>query len=170
MQKNKKLIIGLIILILILFANSEKLLASTEKTIGISYNTHVQDYGWEKDFSRSNGQISGTQGKSKRLEGIKIKGTNLPAGAKIQYQVHVQDIGWQGWKQDGVMAGTSGKSKRLEAIRIKLINMPGYSVEYKVHVQNVGWQEWKADGEIAGTSGKSLRIEAIQIRIFEKRN
>lgn len=170
MQKNKKLIIGLILLILVLFANSEESFAATEKAIGISYNTHVQDYGWEKDFSRSNGQISGTQGKSKRLEGIKIKGTNLPAGAKIQYQVHVQDIGWQGWKQDGVMAGTSGKSKRLEAIRIKLINMPGYSVEYKVHVQNVGWQEWKQDGAMAGTEGKCLRLEGIQIRIIKKQN
>ncbi len=170
MFKSKKFIIIVMVLLTFLAGNSIKSIATNEKEIGISYYTHVQDYGWEADFSKSNGQISGTQGKSKRLEGIKIKGINLPAGAKIQYKVHVQDVGWQEWKQDGNMAGTSGKSKRLEGIKIRLVNMPGYSVEYRVHVQNIGWQEWKQDGAMAGTEGKCLRLEGIQIRIVKKQN
>ena len=140
----------------------------TEKEMKITYNTHIQDIGWEKDFSKSNGQMSGTQGKAKRLEGIKIKGENLPVGAKIQYQVHVQNVGWQEWKKDGDMAGTEGRSLRLEGIKIRLVNMPEYSVQYRVHVQNIGWQSWREDGALGGTTGKSLRLEAIEIKIVKK--
>lgn len=139
----------------------------SEEKVRITYSTHIQDIGWEKDFSKSDGQISGTEGKSKRLEGIRIKGENLPEDARIEYKVHVQDIGWQEWRKDGKIAGTQGKSLRLEGIMIRLVNMPEYSVEYRVHVQNIGWQEWRKNGAIAGTTGESLRLEAIQIRIIK---
>ena len=43
----------------------------------ISYQTHVQDYGWQS--WKSNGEVSGTVGQSKRLEGIKIKLSNINA-------------------------------------------------------------------------------------------
>ncbi len=136
--------------------------------VGVTYESHVQDIGWQKWVS--NGTIAGTSGKSKRVEALKIKLTNAPSNAKISYQSHVQDIGWQGWKSNGELTGTSGKSKRVEGIKIKLENMPNYTIQYRVHIQNLGWQEWKSDGEMAGTSGKSLRMEAIQIRILKKTN
>ena len=144
--------------------NKEK--ASTEK-VSVVYNTHIQNIGWEKDFSKKDGQTSGTTGKSLRLEGVKIKLNNL-SGVSIKYQTHVENIGWQDWKKDGQMAGTSGKSLRLEGIKIKLENTDKYSVMYRVHVQNIGWQDWKCDGEMAGTQGQSLRLEAIQIKIVDK--
>ncbi len=169
MSNIKKITISIIAIMLIL-ASFSIVKANSGSEIGVAYNTHVQDIGWEKDFSKKNGEVSGTQGLCKRLEGIKIKGTNLPKGASIQYQVHVQNIGWQGWKQDGAMAGTQGKCLRLEGIKLKLVNMPNYSIEYRVHVQNVGWQAWKQDGAMAGTQGKCLRLEAIQIRIVKKQN
>lgn len=133
----------------------------------VMYNTHIQNEGWEKDFSKKDGEMSGTSGKSLRLEAIKIKLDNLK-DVSIKYQTHVQNIGWQDWKSDGQMSGTSGKSLRLEGIKIKLENTEKYSVMYRVHVQNIGWQDWKYDGEFAGTEGKSLRLEAIEIKIIDK--
>lgn len=137
------------------------------KPIGITYNVHVQNDGWEKDFSKKNGDISGTSGRSLRLEGIKIKVENSE-DIKVRYKTHVQNVGWQEWKKNGDMSGTTGQSLRLEGVMIELENTSKYSVMYRVHVQNIGWQEWKYDGEMAGTEGKSLRLEAIQIKIVDK--
>ncbi len=136
--------------------------------VGVTYQAHVQDVGWQRWVS--NEELSGTSGKSKRVEALKIKLENAPSNAKITYQAHVQDIGWQNWKSNGDLTGTSGKCKRVEGIKIKLENMPDYIIQYRVHVQNVGWQDWKSNGEMAGTSGKCLRIEGIQIRILKKTN
>lgn len=133
----------------------------------VMYNTHIQNEGWEKDFSKKDGEMSGTSGKSYRLEAIKIKLENLK-DISIKYQTHVQNIGWQEWKKDGEMSGTSGMSYRLEGIKIELENTEKYSVMYRVHVQNIGWQEWKSDGDMAGTQGQSLRLEAIEIKIVNK--
>ena len=38
----------------------------------IEYRSHVQTYGWEKDWKK-NGQVSGTVGQSKRLEAVEIR-------------------------------------------------------------------------------------------------
>ena len=133
----------------------------------VMYNTHIQNEGWEKDFSKKDGEMSGTSGKSLRLEAIKIKLDNLK-DVSIKYKTHVQNIGWQDWESDGQMSGTSGMSYRLEGIRIKLENTERYSVMYRVHVQNIGWQDWKYDGEMAGTEGQSLRLEGIEIKIIDK--
>lgn len=132
---------------------------------GIMYRSHVQDNGWEA--YRRNGQLSGTEGQSKRLEAIKIFLPNESSSCHINYQVHIQDIGWQNWVKDGQLAGTEGQSKRLEGIKITLSGMPQYSVMYRVHVQDYGWQEWKKNGEFAGTEGQSKRLEAIEIKIVK---
>ena len=133
-------------------------------SLTVSYRTHVQDVGWQNYVQ--NGQMSGTSGRSLRLEGMNIKVLNN-TNINIKYQVHVQDIGWQDWKKNDEMAGTSGRSLRLEGIRICLENSEEYSIMYRVHVQDIGWQEWKTDGEMAGTSGRSLRLEAIEIKIIK---
>lgn len=133
----------------------------------IIYQSHVQNIGWQG--WKSDGELSGSEGKSYRLEAIRIKVNNLPEGASIAYRTHIEDIGWQGWKYDGDLAGTEGKGKRLEAIEVKLLNVPTeYHVEYRVHVQDIGWQQWKRDGELAGTVGRSKRVEAIEIRIVKE--
>ena len=133
---------------------------------GIIYKTHIQDIGWQ-DW-KSNEEISGTEGQSKRLEGIQIKLNNILPGASIKYRTHIQDIGWQDWKSDGELSGTEGQSKRLEAVQIILDNAPEYKVEYRTHIQDIGWQDWKSNGEISGTTGQSKRLEAIQIRIVKE--
>ncbi|GAA0105701.1 hypothetical protein UT300013_23250 [Paraclostridium sordellii] len=132
---------------------------------GIIYQTHIQDYGWQ-DW-KSNGEISGTEGQSKRLEAIRINLKNIVPQADINYRAHVQDYGWQDWKSNGEISGTEGQGKRLEAIQLKLVNAPGYHLEYRVHVQDIGWQDWKTDGEISGTSGQSKRLEAIQVKLVK---
>lgn len=138
-----------------------------ENKISVMYNTHIQDKGWEADFSKKDGEMSGTSGKCLRLEAIKIKLANA-GDISIKYQTHVETEGWQDWKSDGEMSGTSGKCYRLEGIKIKLENTNEYSVMYRVHVQDIGWQDWKSDGELAGTTGQSKRLEAIEIKIVDK--
>ncbi|WP_332842735.1 hypothetical protein, partial [Paraclostridium bifermentans] len=62
----------------------------------IKYRTHVQDIGWQ-DW-KSNGELSGTEGQSKRLEAIEVKLENMP-GYHLEYRVHVQNAGWV-WRYD----------------------------------------------------------------------
>ena len=116
-----------------------------EEKIVVAYNSHVQDLGWEKDFSKVNGQESGTTGKNLKNEAIKIKLIEAPANVGIEYQVYVKDIGWQEWKKDGQEAGTTGQNRIMEAIRIKLTGTEQYSVEYRTHVQDIGWQDYVQD-------------------------
>ncbi|MGL4656432.1 MAG: hypothetical protein ACRCWM_11245 [Sarcina sp.] len=132
---------------------------------GVNYQTHIEDYGWQ-DW-KSNGEMSGTSGEAKRLEGIKLQ-LKDKGNIGIAYRTHIQDIGWQDWKSNGEMAGTSGQSKRLEGIEIKLINTNEYDVEYRVHIEDIGWQDWKRNGEMAGTSGQSKRLEGIEVRLVKK--
>ncbi|MGL4772590.1 MAG: family 10 glycosylhydrolase [Clostridium sp.] len=133
---------------------------------GVVYQSHVQDIGWQNWVS--NGQVSGTSGQAKRVEGIRLYLNNSIPNANIVYRTHIQDIGWQAWKRNGELSGTQGQSKRIEGLEIKLENAPGYSIEYRAHVQDFGWQPWKKDGELAGTSGQSKRIEAYEVRIVKQ--
>jgi len=132
----------------------------------VSYQTHVQDIGWQG--SVSNGEISGTSGESKRLEAIRIKLENMAGG--IEYSTHVQDVGWMNFVADDALSGTSGESKRLEAIKIRLTGEAAekYDVYYCVHAQNTGWLDWAKNGESAGTAGFSYRLEAIKIVLVLK--
>lgn len=134
--------------------------------IGISYSSHVQNIGWQG--YKQNGDKSGTEGKSYRLEAIKMNLINSPLNGRIKYRTHIQDIGWQDWKYDNQISGTEGRSLRLEAIQIKLENLEDYTVEYQVHIQDKGWSQWYIDGEVAGTVGQAKRLEAIRIRIVPK--
>ncbi len=146
-----------------------------EANVNIAYRTHVQTFGWQG--WKYNGQMSGTSGQAKRLEGINIKLTNKPYSGSIVYTTHVQTYGWQGnennpntWFRDGAMAGTSAQAKRLEAIRIALTGEMAehYDVYYRVHAQSYGWLGWAKNGEAAGTAGLSKRLEGIQIVLVPK--
>ncbi len=59
--------------------------------VTVSYRTHVQSIGWQGVVT--NGTMSGTAGKAKRLEGIEISvAGNSNLG--IQYTTHCQSYGW----------------------------------------------------------------------------
>ena len=62
----------------------------------MTYQTHVQTYGWQSTVS--DGATSGTSGQAKRLEGIKINLGDTGYSGGIQYRTHVQTYGWQDWK------------------------------------------------------------------------
>ena len=135
----------------------------------LTYQTHVQTYGWQNWVGEN--AISGTSGQAKRLEGIKISLGNMTSyTGSIQYRTHVQTYGWQGNVSDGQMSGTSGEAKRLEAIQIALTGdvSEHYDVYYRVHCQKFGWLDWAKNGENAGSSGLAYRLEAIQIQLVEK--
>ena len=156
-------------------SNTNPIVPGTED-VNVAYRTHVQTYGWQG--WKYNGQMSGTSGESKRLEGIEMKLTNKDYEGGIAYTTHVQTYGWQGtdlddpstWKTNGEMAGTKGESKRLEAICITLTGEMAdhYDIYYRVHAQTYGWLGWACNGEPAGTAGLSRRLEGIQIVVVPK--
>jgi uncharacterized protein YjdB len=132
----------------------------------VKYRTHVQNVGWQNYVA--DGDMSGTEGRSLRLEGIKIE--SGIDGLGVSYATHVQNIGWQSPVADGVMSGTEGLSYRLEAIRISLTGeqAENYDIYYRVHAQNVGWMGWASNGADSGTAGYGYRLEGIEIKIVEK--
>lgn len=132
----------------------------------VSYATHIQNIGWQDAVT--DGTLSGTVGKSLRLEGITIK--SGIDGLGIEYAAHVENLGWQDYVADGTVAGTEGRSLRLEAIKIQLTGAEAdnYDVYYRVHVENLGWLGWASNGAEAGTTGYGYRLEGIEIKIVEK--
>lgn len=135
----------------------------------VSYQTHIQNVGWQDCVN--DGAVSGTEGQSLRLEGIKINLESKPYSGGIQYKTHIQNLGWESnWHTNGGISGTSGRSLRLEAIQIELTGEMGnqYDVYYRVHAQNFGNLGWAKNGESAGTAGFGYRLEAIQIQFVKK--
>ena len=141
----------------------------------VQYRSHLQTYGWQN--WKNDGDISGTTGKAKRLESLKLELKNKDYTGGICYNAHVQTIGWQAdpnksatWKKDGEFCGTTGNAKRLEAIHIELYGEMAehYDIYYRVHSQTYGWMKWAKNGEMAGTTGQHKRIEGIQVVLVKK--
>lgn len=141
----------------------------TLPTVSCLYRTHIQNDGWETAF-KSDGQMSGTAGRSLRLEGIEIK-LEGDSNLGIQYKTHIENIGWENvWKANGDMSGTKGQGLRLEAIDIQLTGTDAdkFDVYYRVHAQNFGWLNWAKNGDSAGTAGFGYRLEGIKIVVVPK--
>ena len=134
----------------------------------VTYSSHVQEIGWQN--SVKDGEMSGTSGRSLRIEAMKIKLNSTKYAGSIVYQTNIQNTGWQEPVRDGQLSGTSGKSLRLEAIRIHLEGEISnhYDVYYRVHAQGFGWLGWAKNGEKAGTIAYNYRLEAIEIKLIEK--
>ena len=148
-------------------AQAEEELVQESGTPSISYQTHVQTYGWQNYVK--DGIMAGTSGEAKRLEGIRIRVDGVE-GLGVEYRTHVQTYGWQNYVKDDAIAGTSGEAKRLEAINIRLTGEKAseYDVYYCVHVQTFGWLGWAKNDEMAGTAGYAKRLEGIMILIQPK--
>ena len=79
------------------------------------------DKSWKKT-----GELSGTTGKSLRLEAIQIElYGEMAEHYDVYYRVHAQSFGWLGWAKNGEAAGTAGLAKRLEGIQIVLVPKNG---------------------------------------------
>lgn len=139
----------------------------------VSYQTHVQDIGWQAPVS--NGMTAGTTGRAKRVEALKINllsqdGTPL-RNDSISVQSHISGIGWESQPVgNGQTSGTVGQSRAIEAIKLSLSGglSDSYDIWYRVHSANVGWLGWASNGEPAGTQGYAYQIEAIQIKVLPK--
>ncbi len=138
------------------------------KVLSVSYNTHIQNIGWESDFSKMDGGTAGTTGKNLGIEAFKIKLNGNASGTGIQYRSYVEGKGWQAWKNNGNVSGTTGKSLKVLGFKIRLTGMPQYSVQYRAHIQDYGWSEWGVDEQTIGKISEGKRIEAIQIRLIGK--
>lgn len=130
------------------------------------YRAHCQTVGLLAPVH--DGQVSGTVGYSKRLEGLYIDLRtirNTYPNAKLSGDFHIQNKGWVHYDniEHDTLLGTKGESKRLEAFKLNLTGVSGKTLYYEAHVQNIGWQGKKKAGETAGTTGQSLRIEAVRL-------
>ena len=155
-------------LILALLPANREAKAAGSQSGDIVYKTHVENIGWMGEVK--NGDLGGTEGRSLRMEGVRISVKNAEYSGDVEYCAHVQNIGWMNYVKDGQLAGTTGKSLRIEAIRVRLTGeLAGhYDIYYQVHAQNIGWMGWAKNDEKAGTAGKSLRLEAIRIKLVPK--
>ena len=133
----------------------------------VTYRSHVQDHGWLAKVS--NGQTSGTTGKSKQLEDLQIWVKGAPGGS-IKYRMHVKNRGWMPYVRSGASAGTTGQGLQAEAVQILLTGnlAKQYDVIYRVHVASKGWLPFTKNNGVAGSTGIGLRIEAIQIKLVKK--
>lgn len=103
----------------------------------ISYQVHVQNEGWMA--TTGDGKFAGTQGKSQRIEAIKINLINMP-GYDVYYRGHVQNVGdipqtagsW-GWVKNGAELGTTGSSLRLEELQVKIVKQESAALSDTVY-------------------------------------
>lgn len=135
----------------------------------IKYQSHVQSIGWQ-NFAK-NGELSGTVGKSKRLEAFKIQLENRPDNVALSYRSFVEGESWNSWKNEGQISGTTGKGKRIEAIQINITGTDAYmyDVEYRVHVQGKGWMPWVKNGVTSGLANSGKRIEAMEVKLVRNK-
>lgn len=137
-------------------------------TKGVSYQSHVADYGWLAPAS--NGKLGGTTGEAKSLQALRIGLDDFGSDSSISVQSHVAGIGWQNWAEGGSVSGTVGQNRAIEAVKIKLSGAAAseYDIYYRMHVADYGWLGWAKNGEVAGTTGLAKQAEAIQVRLVEK--
>lgn len=133
----------------------------------IMYSTHVQDLGW-LDYVKSG--ISGTEGRSLRVEAMRVQLYRPEYEGSIEYSVHVQDLGWLDYVKDNELAGTVGRNLQMEALKIRLTGEMEnyYNIYYRVHIADYGWLDWTLNGEPAGSQGLRKKVEAVEIKLIPK--
>ena len=140
------------------------------RKVSVSYSGHVQNIGWQDAVK--DGEMAGTNGKSLRLEGLKVslESTYTDEELSVSYAAHVENIGWQNEVTNGEIAGTVGENLQVEAVKLSLTGTKAdeYSIYYRVHVKNVGWMSWTKDGIASGTAGLRIGLEAIEIIVLPK--
>ena len=135
----------------------------------VVYRTHVESVGWQPYVT--NATMSGTSGRSLRLEGMNIKLVNKRFDGNIEYRTHIQNVGWEtSWKKNDAFSGTNGQGLRLEAMQVRLTGEMAkhYDICYRVHAEGFGWLNWAKNGQPAGTEGYGYRLEGMQLMLVEK--
>lgn len=135
----------------------------------LTYSSHVQDIGWQTPVSE--GEMSGTTGKAKQVEAVKInlEQTNSGSG-NVEYRTFVTNNGWQNNSINGQVNGTTGQNLSIEAIQIWLTGdlSLNYDIYYRTHIERYGWLDWTKNGASSGSNGQNLRMEAFEIKLLKK--
>ena len=134
----------------------------------VTYTTHVQSYGWLGSVKEG---LSGTEGKSKRVEAYKVVLESPEYIGNLEYSSYIEGKGWENtWKRNNQVSGSVGEGKRIEQVKMRLVGdiTNYYDVYYRTHVQGFGWLGWAKNGEAAGTDGIGFRIEGIEIKLVPK--
>ncbi len=123
-------------------------LLNAPKGAHITYQAHVQDYGW-MDWVRD-GEVAGVLDRSLKIEAIRLELEGLD-GYSVEYRVHAENIGWTDWYIDGEVAGTTGRNLKIEAIQIRIVK--GYKRYYKgidvsYHQGEINFDALKQDKEV----------------------
>ncbi|HEO5985405.1 TPA: GBS Bsp-like repeat-containing protein [Streptococcus agalactiae] len=131
----------------------------------LNYQVKVGQNGWQSN--KLEGQMAGTLGESKALDGVKFTLSTLKYG-DILYRTHVQDKGWG--EILGSQTSKDYQGKRLEAIQLDLSGnlKQNYDIYYRAHVQDKGWMAWQKNNSVAGTVGESKRLEALEVKLVAK--
>lgn len=128
----------------------------------LRYEAHVEGYGWTG--WKSNGEIAGTKGESRRLEAIRIDAPDYIVEADAQ----IEGIGWvnYGIINKDTIIGTTGESRRLECLRLSIKNKDGKTcAKFRLHLEGTGDTCFtECDGICTlGSVGQSIRVESIEI-------
>ena len=136
-----------------------------EKETNITYQAHVQSIGNQNIVSE--GQIAGTTGQRKNLEGLIIN-LNTTLTGNVEYQSFIEDSDFGEWQKNGELTGTTGQHKAIQLIKIRLTDQLSekYDIYYRVHSEKYGWLGWAKNGETAGAS--YYNIQAIEIKLYLK--
>lgn len=155
----KKKLFLLTIISLLMFI---PIIINAEENNIISYQT----YGSGKWSNAVSEGVSGTTGKSTKINGIRI--TSETNG--IEYATYNSNSGWQDYKTSGMVSGEES-NKDLSAIKIRLTNdlESEYDVYYRTHISYVGWLDWARNDQVSGAIGyNGYSIEAIDIKLIKK--
>ena len=138
------------------------------KMVDIGYSSNVYGQGWSDLVS--DGEISGTVGKGKRIEQYKIISSSIVFSGNVMYRSYVSGTGWQEYVNSTEVSGESGH--QIEMIQVKLTSelAAEYDIYYRVHVSNIGWLDWACNDQITGTNNYHYQIEAIQVKLVKKGN
>ncbi|MBR2681960.1 MAG: Ig domain-containing protein, partial [Atopobiaceae bacterium] len=135
--------------------------------VSIAYSTDVIGSGWQ-GWKKSG--VSGTVGKSKAIDGLRVKASSEDASGGVRYAIRPSGGSWSDWYADGSKAITSNEA--VGSLKIELTGELSqvFDVWYRVHLNKVGWLGWAQNGQVAGnvSQSKALRIEAVQVRLVPK--
>ena len=139
-----------------------------DSSIFPSINCESQSSGWGWG-STSVGNVAGTTGQSRALEGMGLSVSDGSAiTGEVSYRCHFANAGWTSWCDSGAR-DTSG-SNAIQAMEIKLTgNLSKYfDVYYRTHVSGYGWMDWAKNGAPSGTTGLNMNVEAYQVEVVAK--
>ena len=136
----------------------------------IQYFGHVERVGDIPAVTQP--AMCGTEGQSKRLEGIQIDySPESTVRVPLRYRGHFYGSGNSDWVQVGNYLGSRGLEKQMEAIWVEIADdslRSTYDVYYSSHIAGFGWTSWSKNGQMSGTTGCIRRIEAVRIYIARR--